>query len=377
MHAQDIDYTPRVAVVHDYLTQRGGAERVVLSILKAFPEADLYTSLFSPEETFPEFRDLDVRTSWLNSVSLFRKNHRLALFLLPSAIESIKIDADLVVVSSSAFAHAVKTDAPVLVYCHTPPRYLYLADEYLGRGIKAQLIKSMVSLVRPALKFFDKKAARRATKYLANSTVVRSRIFDTYQIESDLVFPPTSLERSSDAKSLLLGRLAGTEGNFYILVSRLLPYKNVDKAIEAFRSRQDRSLIVVGSGPMFQQLNENLPENVRLFSNISDSQLNWLYSNAKAIIAPSFEDFGLTVIEAAARGVPAIALRAGGYLDTVAEGITGVFFDEPTQEQISLALEAFECADWNNDAIVEHADLFSEQKFISEMRRQAEKLLYN
>jgi glycosyltransferase involved in cell wall biosynthesis len=364
-------------VVHDYLTQRGGAERVALTLTKAFPDAPLYVTLYEPETTYGEFKAIDVRVSWLNRYSIFRKNHRLALPLLPAAVKSLKIDADLVVVSSSAFGHGITTDAPTLVYCHTPPRFVYLSDEYLGTGAVGRLINSVLKVFKPAFRRFDQNAAKRASAYLSNSSVVRERIGEAYEIDAPVLFPPHSIDLSGNRDEVPEVTAKFGHEPFCLVVSRLLPYKNVDKLVAAFGNLPDHRLVIVGSGPLAPQLQAALPANAVMVSGISDSQMRWVYANAEFLMAPSYEDFGLTVIEAAAWGVPAVALRAGGYLDTVVEGQTGVFFDKADPESIADAVERAYLGEWNREAVREHAEKFSEANFIKQIREYAFSLLKN
>lgn len=363
--------TPSVAIAHDYLTQRGGAERVVLTLAKAFPDAPIYTTLYSPDDTYPEFADHRVVVSWLNRISLFRKNHRLALPLLPLAAKSLKSNADVLVVSSSAFAHGARNTGRVLVYCHTPPRFLYLSDEYLGSGAAARLIGAALKPLKPLFRWMDRAAANRADRYVANSSVVRKRIDEIYGFEADLVFPPHAIDLDGAKESI---SDASEFGRYSLLVSRLLPYKNVDKVVEAFRSMPEQNLLIVGAGPLAAELRASLPPNVKLVSGLTDAQMRWAYSNATFLIAPSFEDFGLTVVEGAAWGLPAITLGAGGYLDTVVPDVTGVYFQEPTAEAIVEAFKRALGKDWDRERIRAHAGIFSEGRFIAKIQEMACKL---
>jgi glycosyltransferase involved in cell wall biosynthesis len=364
-----------VAIAHDYLTQRGGAERVVLSLMRAFPDAVIYTTLYEPDATYPEFKSVDIRVSWLNRIGFFRRNHRLALLLLPFATRSLKPKADVIVISTSAFAQAVTADSPKLVYCHTPPRFVYLADEYVGDGLTAKALAVILKIARPFLRALDQRAAKTASNYIANSNIVRERIKSVYEISADVVFPPHSIDISLPAEEIseVTSKFSGED--FYLVVSRLLPYKNVDKVIQAFRENQHRRLVIIGSGPLSESIRSTLPENCILLSGLTDGQMRWAYSQSKALIAASFEDFGLTVIEAAAWGKPAIALRAGGYLDTVHESVSGVFFDDSNAAEIANALTVFESRVWSPDAIKSHAEAFSESAFISEIQKRTNQLL--
>jgi len=355
----------RVAIAHDYLTQRGGAERVVLSLLKAFPGAPLYTTLYQPEATFPEFRDARIITSWLNRVPLFRRDHRAALPLLPFAANSLRIDADVVVASSTGWAHGFPTTGRTLVYCHSPARFLYLTDEYLGAPARSSAIGTALLALRPALVRWDQRRARRAAAYLCNSTVVRDRIRRVYGIEAEVLPPPAGVDATGPQAPV--PDLADWREGYYLVVSRLLPYKNVRQVIAAFRGL-DQRLVVVGRGPLHDELAVALPPNARLLSGLDDAQLRWVYAHARALIAPSFEDFGLTPLEAGAYGKPTLALNGGGYLDTITPGRNGSYFETPDAESIAEAVRRNESIQWDTQRIIACAAAFGEDRFITRLR---------
>ncbi|NGP07714.1 glycosyltransferase family 4 protein [Rhodococcus sp. 14C212] len=361
----------RIAIAHDYLTQRGGAEKVVLSLARAFPDAPIYTTLYSPEDTFPEFKDLDVRTSFLNKVSLFRSQHRLALPLLAFAVRSVRIDADVVVVSTSGWAHGYRASGKKLVYCHSPARWLYQADAYLGNS-SGVLRRVLLKGLKPFLKEWDLRMAAESDRYLSNSSVVRSRVRETYGIEARVVPAPHRMDALDGVECPRM--LEGVDtGDFFLCVSRLLPYKNVDKVVDAFSSL-GRRLVVVGSGPELNSLKRRAGANVSFLQNISDSELGWLYMNCQGLVAASYEDYGLTPVEAAFWGKACVALRWGGYLDTIVEGVNGVFFDNPESDAISQAVLDFETRSWDADLIVKYSQRFAEDRFLGEMRSEVESL---
>ncbi|MGQ4495865.1 glycosyltransferase, partial [Dermabacteraceae bacterium P13101] len=183
---------PRIAIAHDYLTQRGGAERLVLSICRAFPDAQLHTLFYEPEQTFPEYRDIDVVTGPLNGIAPLRRDPRLALPLLAPASQRMRIDADLVIASSSGWAHAFPSTGKKLIYCHSPARWLYLPEDYLGDAGPLDPKRLVLTPLAPLLKRWDGRAAQRADAYLANSSVVRQRIARVYGIDAPTLFPPFS-----------------------------------------------------------------------------------------------------------------------------------------------------------------------------------------
>ncbi|MCF6376269.1 glycosyltransferase [Nocardioides KLBMP 9356] len=356
---------PTVAIAHDYLTQRGGAERVVLSLMRAFPGAPVHTTLYDPEGTYPEFADADVRTSPINRLGALRHDHRLALPLLAPASSRMHIDADVVVASSSGWAHGFSTSGRTVVYCHNPARWLYQTDEYLGGPAWRSPLGPPVLALRPLLRRWDRRAADRVDTYLANSRVVQQRIAATYGRQAELLPPPHGMDASAEQETV--PELAGWEPGYALVVSRLLPYKNVDAVIEAVRGT-GRRLVVVGHGPEEARLRATLPDHVQLLGGLSDAQLRWVYSRAGVLVAASHEDFGLAPLEAAAFGVPAAALRGGGFLETVIEGSTGLFFDRPTPDDIAATLALSDRHDWDADTMRRRAEEFGEARFIDRIR---------
>lgn len=354
---------PRIAIAHDYLTQRGGAERVVLAMHRAFPDAPIHTTVYNPETTYPEFSEARVFTSkTLSRVPLLTRDHRLGLALYPWGIDRTPIiDADVLLVSTTGYAHGFRTRGRKLVYCHSPARFLYLVEDYLGGPSWRSPVGWGLAMVRPGLIRWDQRAAASADLYLANSTVVRQRIMDTYGIAAEVLPAPPAVTHHVAAEPLT--ELADWGPGYYLVVSRLLPYKNVNRVLDAFRALPEERLLIVGKGPMEAELRRTLPGNARMVQGISDAQLAWSYQNASALIAPSFEDYGLTPLEAAAFGIPTLALRAGGYLDTVVDGHNGTFFDEPTPSAIAATVRATRGRAWLPDAIKRHAELFSEEHF--------------
>lgn len=363
----------RVAIAHDYLTQRGGAERVVLALSRAFPEAPIYTTLYNPEGTYPEFQEREVVTSRLNRFATLREDHRWALPFLAQASSQLHVPADVTIASSSGWAHGFRAAGKLLVYCHNPARWLYQTDEYLGDAGLLSAQRLAVTALGPALRRWDRSAAARADRYLANSSVVRARIQDNYGIDAPLLMPPPGLASSGDTAAPADLKDWGREG-FWVVVSRLLPYKNVDVAIDAFTGTKER-LVVVGAGPEKERLQAMAPSNVRIVSDVSDDELRWIYEKARGLVAPSREDFGLTPLEANSRGLPVVALHAGGYLDTVVDGETGLFFTKK-EGAAGLRRRVAEAGarTWDVEALQAHAESFGEHNFIAQIRDEVERL---
>lgn len=367
---------PRVAIAHDYLTQRGGAEKVVLSMSRAFPDAPIYTLLYDPENTYPEFAERDIRVSRLNALGVFRRHHRAALPILPLAAHSMKIDADVVLTSTSGWAHGFRTTGRKLVHCHSPARWLYLKDKYLGE--EAGLAKrAVLATTSGYLRAWDRRAAHSADRYLAVSTVIQQRIADAYGIDADVLPSPVAMTRSSVGEPVpeLLDWLgsAPSDGAFYLCVSRLLPYKNVDAVVGAFAGR-DRRLVVVGRGPDAERIAAMKTPNVLMLSDLTDAQMSWLYEHCRALIAASYEDFGLTPIEAGVWGRPSVVLRWGGFLDTVDEGITGLYFDSPDAASIAEAVDRFEAMSFDPDKVRLHVEQFTEERYAAALHAAVDEL---
>jgi glycosyltransferase involved in cell wall biosynthesis len=353
-----------VAVVHDYLTQRGGAERLVLSMLKAFPTAPLYTSLYLPDATFPEFRWADVRPLALDRIAFLQHHHRLALPLLASAFSRVTLKADVVLCSSSGWAHGARAVGRKLVYCHTPARWLYQTQTYLGG--RRPIAAAALHVLDHQLRRWDQKAARSADRYLTQSTAVRDRIRQLYGIDAEVIPGPYRLGPGHRQTAV-----EGLGAGFYLCVSRLLPYKNVDAIIGAFADLPRAKLVVAGTGPEAAALKRLATGNVRLVGAVSDEQLAWLYANCAGVLAAAYEDYGLTPLEAAAFGKPAAVLRWGGFLDTVVEGETGVFFESPIPAEVRAGVARLRANEFNASRIQTHADAYSEERFIRRLRAAA------
>ncbi|MHB8290777.1 MAG: glycosyltransferase [Acidimicrobiales bacterium] len=360
--------TAEVAIVHDYLTQRGGAERVVLALSRAFPGAPVFTSLYDPAGTFPEFGSLDVRTARLDRVPGLRRYHRLALPLLARSFSSTVVDAHVALCSSSGWAHGVASTGRKVVYCYTPARWLYQTDRYVGASNLAHprggaFKRVTLRVLRQHLESWDRAAAMSADRYIVPSSVSAAAVSRQYGIEAEVLPPPPALDASGPRRPV-----PGVEPGYWLSVSRLLSYKNIDVIIEAVRSRGGDRLVVVGEGPERARLRDLAgPETIFLRS-LDDAELRWCYSNCKALLTASYEDFGLTPLEAAAFGSPTAAPRMGGFLDTIIDGRTGIFFERPDAGLLAQAMERVEETKWLEGTLVEHARSFSESEFAARLQ---------
>ena len=357
----DASTSPRVAIAHDYLTQRGGAERVVLAMARTFPDAVLHTSLFDPDATYPEFGAHEIHRTRIDRLPVLRRNHRLALPVLAPAFSSTTIDAEVTVCSSSGWAHGARVTGRKVVYCHAPARWLHQTDAYTSES--SALTRGVLTAIRRPLLRWDARAAASADRYLVNSTRTHRMVLGAYGIDAEILHPPHGVDPDGAAEAP-----PGLDAGFFLCVSRLLPYKGLDSLLEAFAELPDERLVIVGSGPDRERLQSLAPGNVRFLESIPDEQLRWLYTNAEALLAVGLEDFGLTPIEAAAFGTPTIARRFGGYLDTVSPGLNGVFLDEDSPVALGGAISELRAHDLAPASIAQSADRFSEARFAERLR---------
>lgn len=358
---------PPLALVHDYLTQRGGAERVVAALAAAWPDAPVYTSFYEPALTFPEFERHSVHTLPIDRVELLRHRHRLALPFLAPAFSRLVVDAEVTVCSSSGWAHGADVRGRKVVYCHTPARWLYQSSDRYTTGTSRAAAAVVVASLGPYLRRWDRKAAATADRYLANSRAVRDRIASLYGIDAEVVYPPVDFTTEGETRAP-----EHVEPGFTLCVSRLLPYKNVESVCAAFERLPDQRLVIVGAGPLRARLAQSSPSNVTVLGSVDDATLRWLYRSCSGLVAASYEDFGLTPVEAAGFGKPTAALRWGGYLDTIVEGRTGVFFDRPSGEAIAEGLSRLAASAWEVDSLRAHAERFSRPVFIERMNEVIE-----
>ena len=345
----------RVAIAHDYLNQRGGAERVVLALAAIWPDAPIYTSLYRPASTFPEFGARDIRTSVLDRLpadAAFR-----ALFpLYPAAFAQVgPVDADVVVASSSGWAHGIRTTATTtrVIYCHTPARWLYAADRHLGAtSLQQRLVRPLVG----AMRRWDAAAASRADVYVANSENVRRRIREVYGRDAHLVYPPVDVHRF----------VPRPRGERLLVVSRLLDYKRVDAVIRA-ANRAKLPLDVVGSGPSAGDLRKLAGPTVTFHPGAADDEVTALMESCRALVLPGEEDFGIVPVEAQACGRPVVALGRAGALGTVLPEQTGLLVQDDSEEALADAMRRALSTCWDSARIRRHAEQFSRERFLQQM----------
>jgi glycosyltransferase involved in cell wall biosynthesis len=358
-----------VALVHDYLTQRGGAERVALLMAEALHGAPLFTSFYEPKGTFPAFGDVDVHAFSINKLGTLRRHHRLAMPLLAPLFSSLHINADVVLCSSSGWAHGVHTEGRKIVYCYAPARWLYQTDAYLGVPNTSALwasglvqrqsgLKLALRAAQPILQKWDHRAATSADRYLAVSKVTAARIQRAYGVEAEVVSPPPTLRAGGPEIPV-----EGVEPGYLLCTSRMLPYKNVGILVEAMQYLTGHRLVVVGDGPIRPFLESTAGPNVKLIGAVSDAQMRWLYRNSVGLVAASYEDYGLTPLEAATFGKPSAVLGSGGYLETVVNGETGVYFNNLAPNVVAKGIDEMTRTNFDVKAILAHANRFDPETF--------------
>lgn len=348
----------KVALVHDYLNQMGGAERVVLAFHELFPEAPLYTSIYDPGRVDPAFRNIDIRTSFMQKLPLVKKHHQPFLPLYPFAMERLDLRGyDLVLSSSSAFGKGVITRPGTMhiCYCHTPMRWCWNYDEYVEREGLGRLPRAVLPFIITGLRVWDQTTAMRVDHFIANSPVVAERIAKYYRRESAVIPPPVEASR-------FLFDLTTQPEDYFLIVSRLLPYKRIDLAIQACNALHV-PLVIVGSGRDEQRLKRLAGPTIRFLGRLSDDEVLHYYAHCRALLLPGEEDFGIAPLEAQASGRPVIAYGAGGALASVVDGVTGKFFAAQTLESLSSTLAAFDEREYDPRTIRNHALEFDKPRF--------------
>jgi glycosyltransferase involved in cell wall biosynthesis len=347
----------RVALVHDYLNQMGGAEKVLLALHDLFPQAPIYTSIYDPRHVDPRFRKMDIRTSFMQRVPFVRRHHQPFLPLYPYAFERFDLrEYDLVVSDSSAFAKGVVTrpEALHICYCHTPMRWAWSYEDYVERERLGTAARTMLPAFITWLRSWDFATAARVDYFIANSPSVAARIAKYYRRDCVEVPPPIDTTRF---------QVANEREDTYLIVSRLVPYKRIDLAVRAF-TILGLPLTIIGDGRDAARLRRLAGKNVRFLGHQSDEQVRYHMARCKAFIFPGEEDFGMAPVEAQACGRPVIAYGAGGALASVVEGLTGEFFYEPTAEALADVVSHFDPDAYDPLAIRRHAEDFDTTVFL-------------
>jgi glycosyltransferase involved in cell wall biosynthesis len=348
----------KVALVHDYLNQMGGAERVLMALHEIFPAAPIYTSIYAPEHVDAAFQRMDIRTSFMQKFPLVTKHHQPYLPFYPFAMERLDLRGyDFVLSSSSAFAKGVITrpETMHICYCHTPMRWCWNYSEYVEREQLGRVARSVLPFLITGLRIWDQTSAMRVDHFIANSPVVAERIKKYYRREAVVIPPPVEANRFPFDPSSVLE-------DYFLIVSRLVPYKRVDLAIEAC-NRLQLPLVIIGGGRDLEPLRRLAGPTIRFLGHLSDTEVLHYYTHCRALLFPGEEDFGITPLEAQAAGRPVIAYGAGGALASVIDGVTGKFFHEQTVESLATVLATFNEQKFSPESIRNHALEFDTPRF--------------
>ncbi len=350
----------RVALIHDYLNQYGGAERVLEALHALYPEAPVYTSIYDPAAMPAAYQSWDIRPSFMQRLPGWKKYFQHYFLLYPSAFESFDLrDYDLILSSSSAYAKGIipPPNAIHICYCHTPMRFAWRTHDYIERerlrGLKAAMLPILLTYVR----LWDVVSANRVDAFVANSHEVAQRIAHAYGHTATVIPPPVDLPPYQ----------AQPAADFYLAGGRLIPYKRLELAVEAF-NKLGLPLKIFGDGRDRPALEAQAGPNIEFLGWVAEAQRHELFARCRAFIFPGAEDFGITPLEAMAAGRPVIAYAAGGALETVVEGITGRFFRQQTAASLADAVTLTHSDTYEAQAIRQHAEQFGPAVFAQRMQ---------
>ncbi len=344
----------RVALVHDFLLDLRGAERVFLEMCSIWPEADVYTAVYDEEGTEGRFADRGVRTSFLQRLRPTARSFRALLPLYPAAIESFDFSSyDLVISSSSAWAHAIICDEQTthISYCHNPFRYVWNDREHTLAERRDPLSRAALRALFRRWRQWDWIAAQRVDRYVANSETTKQRIKAYFGRDAEVVYPPVETDRF----------VPGVIGDYYVVLSELVPHKRIDRAVRAF-NQIGRRLVIVGDGPDAARLRRMAGPLVSFEGRVSDARVAELLASCRALVQPSVEEFGIAAVEAQAAGRPVIAARGGGALETIEDGVTGTHWSGDA-DGLADAVLSFDDGAIDPKACVENAARFGTEQF--------------
>ncbi|MBI5222200.1 MAG: glycosyltransferase [Candidatus Magasanikbacteria bacterium] len=355
----------KIALVHDYLSQHGGAERVLKAFHEIWPDAPIFV-LFHDKKKIDNPGRAEVRESFLAKLPFGRTKYQWYLPWMPMATECHNLrEFDVVLSSTSAFAKGVLTrpDTLHISYCHTPTRYLWTdTHEYIEDLKYNRLIKAALPRLIYHLRLWDKMSVDRVDNFIANSGTVRGRIQKYYRRESDIIYPPVDTHKFYINKNI---------GDYFIAGGRLVPYKRFDLLVQVF-NRLRWPLVIFGTGPEYAKLKKHAKDNIRFVGGISDEEKAAFLSRARALVHPQVEDLGITPIESMASGRPVIAYPVGGASETVIPGETGVFFRTQSWESLLDTVLHFNYENWNSEKIREHAERYGVDLFKEKIKKYVE-----
>lgn len=362
---------PKIALVHEYLTRLGGAERVLKHLSDLYPKADIFTLLYNQDKVSKVFPPEKVRVSFVNNFPNFIKSKvKFLAPILPSAIESFDLSQyDLVISSTNSFAKGVitKPRAIHIAYCHAPATFLWNAfHSYRKQQRKGGFGNFMILLLTHYLRQWDRQAADRVDYFIANSKLTQSRIKKYYRKDSKVIYPPVDIERLKATKE---------HKDYFLIVSQLTQYKNIDIAVEAF-NKLGLPLVIIGDGPERKRLQKLANKNVELKGFLDDETIVEYYQNCRAFIFAGSDDFGIAPVESMAAGKPVLALREGGALETIVEGKTGEFFDAPIIELLADGVRRITDNTYDYKYIRKHSEQFSTKRFIKEIEDYIKQIIH-
>lgn len=344
----------KIAIIHDWLTNMGGAEQVVINFHDLYPEAPTYTTFYSPDNLDDKLKGLNVKTSFLQGKKAV-SDHKKYFPLMPLAFSRMNVkDYDVILSSSSSCAKGVRKrkNATHICYIHTPMRYAYeFKDEYL-RGMNP-IKKFLVNILLFFMRIWDKHNSKKVDYFIANSSEIQKRVKNTYNRDSIVINPPVRVNDFTIGKK---------DSDYYFVVSRLVGYKRFDLAVQAC-TELNKKLVIIGDGPEKEKLEKMAGPTITFLGRQSDEVVRKYMSECKALLFPGLEDFGIVPVEAQACGRPVICYGKGGVLDTVIDGETGVYFEEQTVESLKKAIKKFEKMKFDKKKLREHSLFFSEENF--------------
>ncbi|HEX9014497.1 MAG TPA: glycosyltransferase [Chloroflexota bacterium] len=346
----------KLAIIHDYLNQYGGAERVLERLHDLFPDAPIYTSIYDPRTMPSRYRDWDIRTSFMQRFPGVMRHHQMYLPFYPLAFESFDLgEFDVVLSNSSAWSKGVMTSPNTLhlCYCLTPMRWVWNYREYVQRERFGGTVRLVLPVVMNWLRLWDRVSADGVDQFATISRAVAARVAKYYRRDSVVIYPPV------DTASF---RPADEHDDYFLVVSRLIPYKRIDIVVEAF-NRLGLPLVIIGDGRDRAALQSRAGANIRFLGMIPDAEVKRYFARCRAFIFPGEEDFGITPVEAQAAGRPVIAYAGGGALDTVIDGVTGRLFKPQTADGLAEAIASFDDAGYDPAVIRQNAERFSAGNF--------------
>jgi len=346
----------RIALIHDWLNQIGGAEDVLETLVEMYPGAPIYTSMYAPDLMPSRYRTWDIRVTWMNRLPGIDRHHQVYLPLYPLAFQGLDLAGyDVILSNKSGFCHGVRVPpgAVHICYCLTPTRYVWNLRDYIEREQLPAAAHTILPPVIALLRKWDYAAAQRVHYWIAISTEVQARIQRYYGRESVVIPPPVDTSRF---------RPASRRDDYFLILSRLIPYKRIDLAVQAF-NELGLPLVIAGDGRDRPRLQAMARSNITFLGRVDDQRAAELMARCRAFVFPGSEDFGIAPVQAQAAGRPVIAFAGGGALDTVQEGVTGLFFHEPTPSSLAAAIRRFDDKLFDPATLREFALRFDVQVF--------------